>query len=554
MPKKLDYESVKILIESKGGRLLSPTYTGVHQDLRIQIGDVVETRKLSNIRKTKKLVPKSEQIKGLSDKKREESFEKIKKTLKDHNVDLLDQKYVNDVTPIRLRFPCGTVEKRTWQSIRNSLRKGKGLKPKKTAIKERGEKSRLTLSDIAKDIECRGGKLLSENYEGWDVPLLVETVDGKQEYKKISQIRKWEKLYSKEYRLQQRIKKQQLSYEAVKNIIEAKGGQLLSEEKEYKGVHSPIRVKTKDGCVETRLLSNIQKLETLLSRSSDFELEISTFVKSLGFEVITSDRKLIAPLELDILIPEKNIAIECNGLFWHCDLYKDKNYHLRKTEKVNRKGYSLIHISEYDWEFKKDIVKNLIAIRTGKIDDVIGARKCDVVELNHQDATEFLDSNHLQGGSSQGFMRYGLVHGDELVSVMTFSKPRFSEDYDIELCRFANKIGKSIPGSFSKLLKHFVKNNQFCSMVSYCDIAFFDGSVYKNNGFDFVKRSGPNYKYFKPAERILESRNKYQKHKLDKVLENFDPELSEYENMIANGFLRIWDCGNDVYKYENKYT
>ena len=42
-------------------------------------------------------------------------------------------------------------------------------------------------------------------------------------------------------------------------------------------------------------------------------------------------------------------------------------------------------------------------------------------------------------------------------------------------------------------------------------------------------------------------RIKYQKHKLPRLLNNFDPDLTEWENMKNNGFDRIWDCGNDVW-------
>jgi hypothetical protein len=35
-----------------------------------------------------------------------------------------------------------------------------------------------------------------------------------------------------------------------------------------------------------------------------------------------------------------------------------------------------------------------------------------------------------------------------------------------------------------------------------------------------------------------------QKHKLPKMLEKFDINKTEYENMKENGYDRIWDCGN----------
>ena len=46
---------------------------------------------------------------------------------------------------------------------------------------------------------------------------------------------------------------------------------------------------------------------------------------------------------------------------------------------------------------------------------------------------------------------------------------------------------------------------------------------------------------------VLESRIKYQKHKLGKLLETFDPAKSEIENMKLNGYHRIFDCGNLVF-------
>jgi hypothetical protein len=46
---------------------------------------------------------------------------------------------------------------------------------------------------------------------------------------------------------------------------------------------------------------------------------------------------------------------------------------------------------------------------------------------------------------------------------------------------------------------------------------------------------------------LLESRNKYQKHKLSKVLEDFNPNDTEVQNMFGNGYRRIWDSGNKVY-------
>ena len=48
---------------------------------------------------------------------------------------------------------------------------------------------------------------------------------------------------------------------------------------------------------------------------------------------------------------------------------------------------------------------------------------------------------------------------------------------------------------------------------------------------------------------ILESRIKYQKHKLKNILEKYDDKKSEKENMLDNGYDIIYDAGNLVYKW-----
>jgi hypothetical protein len=75
--------------------------------------------------------------------------------------------------------------------------------------------------------------------------------------------------------------------------------------------------------------------------------------------------------------------------------------------------------------------------------------------------------------------------------------------------------------------------------------------MYENLGFKLTHYSNPNYVYVKAGKitQITElfSRQKFQKHKLSKLLEIYDENLSEWENMQLNGYDRYWDCGNAVY-------
>lgn len=97
--------------------------------------------------------------------------------------------------------------------------------------------------------------------------------------------------------------------------------------------------------------------------SSIEEKDITNFIQSLTSEsIIENDRRVINPQELDIYVPNKNLAFEYNGMYWHSDLFKDKDYHQKKFLKCKEKGIRLIQINEYDWMNKQDIVKSIIKI------------------------------------------------------------------------------------------------------------------------------------------------------------------------------------------------
>ena len=133
---------------------------------------------------------------------------------------------------------------------------------------------------------------------------------------------------------------------------------------------------------------------------------------------------------------------------------------------------------------------------------------------------------------------------------MTFSKPRFDKRHEWELVRFCSKIGWHIPGAAGKLLKAFERAYAPKSLVSYADRRWSTGNLYKALGFRFVRNSLPNYWYFKNPSLRLESRIKYQKHRLKGLLPKFDENKTEVENMKANGYSRIFDCGNMVFVKE----
>lgn len=308
------------------------------------------------------------------------------------------------------------------------------------------------------------------------------------------------------------------------------------------------------------VLNKIKKFgivyETQGTFSSSFEDEIVHFLKQhIQTEIVQSDRKILSGKELDIVIPDKNVAIEMNGVYWHSENAggKDKFYHYNKTDKSKENGYQLLHVYDTEWLHKNDIVKSLILSKLGLNSNRIYARKCIVRELDNTTKNNFLLENHLQGKDTSE-VRLGLFYDEQLYAVMTFSKSRFSKKYEWELVRFANKQYSHVVGGASKLFKYFIKTYDPKSIVTYADRRYSDGSFYETIGFDFIHVSDPNYFYWKSNNPLFSntmySRNRFQKHKLKNILENFDASKSEWENMQMNGFDRIWDSGNYVFKWE----
>ncbi len=257
--------------------------------------------------------------------------------------------------------------------------------------------------------------------------------------------------------------------------------------------------------------------------------------------------------ELDIYIPSYNLAIEINGIFWHSETCgKDRKYHLSKTEICLSKNISLLHILDQEWIFKKEIIKSMILNKIGKIPNRVYARKCEIKNINNNNLKLFLNSNHIQGYAHSS-INLGLYYNNELVSVMTFGKNRFKKNSnEWEMVRFCNKLNTSVVGGASKLFQYFIKNyNQDnLTIISFSDRRFFSGELYKNLGFEFEKFTSPSYIYWKNSK--IMNRMSCQKHKLFKLLEIFDPEKSEYDNMLINGWRRVWDCGNSKWIF-NKF-
>jgi hypothetical protein len=291
-----------------------------------------------------------------------------------------------------------------------------------------------------------------------------------------------------------------------------------------------------------------------INNNSGLELLLLNFIKdNYNGNIIENDRNILNGKELDIYLPELNLAFELNGIYWHNELYKDKFYHFNKTNMCHEKNIQLIHIYEDEWIKKQEIVKSMILNKLRKTSNKIYARKTEIKEITDNVLIKnFLNENHLQGNVASK-IKIGLFHNDKLISLMTFGTGRkfmntnFGEN-KYEMIRFCNILNTNVIGGASKLFKYFVEKYNPKEVISYADRSHSNGNLYKQLGFEQIRITNPNYYYVINGER--KHRFGFRKDVL--VKQGFDKNKTEHEIMLERKIFRIFNSGNLKFMFINK--
>lgn len=296
---------------------------------------------------------------------------------------------------------------------------------------------------------------------------------------------------------------------------------------------------------EEYLLNWIKEIKK--NARSFYEDLLIKYIQSVkNTKIETNIRTIIKPKEIDIYLPEYKLGIEVHGHYYHSDEYVDLNYHKLKSDLSDNAGITLLQIFDVDIEEKLEIVKSIISGKLG-LSTRIYARNCEIRSIDNQQYRTFLNENHFQG-YAPAVSKLGLFYEDELISVMSFSKSRYSKENKIELIRLCYKKGVSVIGGASKLFNYYIKEHPNIEhIISFCERDLFNGSVYEKLGFKLISVNPPSYFYVKNNKK--HNRLSFQKHKLSSILPIFDPNLTEKQNMKVNGYKIIYTSGQKVYQW-----
>ena len=286
---------------------------------------------------------------------------------------------------------------------------------------------------------------------------------------------------------------------------------------------------------------NCHPLESGETTTSRIEKEMLAYIQTIYTgKIETNTREIISPYEIDVYLPELKIGFEMNGVYWHSDKFKDRNYHLRKYLMSKEKGVRLYSIFEDDWKFNKEIVKNFIKARLGIYDFILNIDECEIKEAKEIKIIEdFLNENNFYGYDENSTINFGLYHNDELVSLISYKLLSKKEGIDYwTISGFCNKKGYKIDNSFEEL---FRKTHPKGKYFIYSDIGKFNNSSLREL-FNYVKSTRPFFYYATQDHRISKKG----------VIKNH-PEYKNYSiNEIAKeiGCNKVFDCGKELFTYE----
>ena len=254
--------------------------------------------------------------------------------------------------------------------------------------------------------------------------------------------------------------------------------------------------------------------------------------------------------EIDIFIPDLNLGIEYNGLFWHSESCKPKRYHLDKTKYFKKLNIRIIHIFENQWRDNKEQVKSFLLSAMQKNQNRVFARKCKFVWSDSKEEIQkshnLLDTFHIQQHTNSTKYVANVYYDDQLIGTATFGK-HHRDTTKWVLSRFCTEKNYTIVGGLNKISKIASKNLK-ADIISWADYSISNGNGYQKAGWMLEETLAPDYFYVKLSTSKIISKQSRQKN-----IVNTPKELTEYQHAKIDGLERIWDCGKlrFVYKYTN---
>lgn len=288
----------------------------------------------------------------------------------------------------------------------------------------------------------------------------------------------------------------------------------------------------------TSLVSDIGRTgcPKCIHRVSSYEDEIHDFIVQYT-PVVRNSRSIVPPKEIDLFLPEFDLCIEVNGVYYHSSKFKDPRSDRDKRDLVLGIGSNFLAIWEDDWLYRKEIVKAHLLTRMGMVDGKVYARSTQVGVVSYEESSRFLENNHIQG-KARGTHYVGLrTASGEIVACMVLIS---RSDGSLEVSRYATST--NVPGGHSKLIRFVERTYEYTYLVTFADLQLSTGNLYKRTGWVLDKELPQDYRYLVGLRRVHKFNYRKKRFQEDPNLK-YDSTMTESELAVLNNLYRVYDYG-----------
>lgn len=266
--------------------------------------------------------------------------------------------------------------------------------------------------------------------------------------------------------------------------------------------------------------------------SSVFERDILALITDAipGEDITPTARSVVKNRELDMYVPDRHIAIEANGVYWHTEKFgKTEHYHANKAEACADQGITLITIWEDDWKTRRPAAEAYLLAQFQDRDP--GTLHLDGITLD--EANAYLAGKTLEAPVAQNtskafpLVAVGAREGEKLVAIIVYRK---TTERALRIERYA------ADGASPRYLDAFTTYLE--AMVTGYDHILYDDNAersqrvtFQANGFAVRNKLNPRYTLVKGSTR-------------------YTPDAPEVND--GGEYEKAWDCGGAVLRRERK--
>jgi hypothetical protein len=225
--------------------------------------------------------------------------------------------------------------------------------------------------------------------------------------------------------------------------------------------------------------------------------------------------------------------LNCDGIYWHSELFRKHNDHYNLRKEFEKNSLRLFQFHEHEIYHKSNIVKSIVNHVLGKTYMKVFARKCKVIKISQETASQFLLQNHLMGSINAKHL--GLFDStNKLVAVMSYK----TKQRVIKIERWCCLTDTTVVGGFSKLLAEIEKLHPDITEVhNWVDLRYGTGTHLLNKGFVMSRETlGWKWTNFKTTYNRLYCRANMDTRK-----------LTQKDHAKELGLYKIYDAGQRLY-------